>query len=260
MFEARQHQIIPDDTQLREWLVGAFEQPLFAKLIAGLVRYPCMYCEKGSESCKGCNGGGMDDRGSVCRQCSGFGVVRCDFCDGTGLATYNMIPENLRPEVLRGRIVLATTQLNRLIAERLPPTTSQRQPQQRLANRILSLNKLLGVLENARVEANRLSENPTHRSEIAGSIQQIDSNAQAAKSAVLKAIAALAARAREQSRSDSSPALREVASTRADFYEQLAKAGTLGGTALQHPFLLFDRGNTDASTESAQDTAEEVPQ
>ena len=219
------------DGELRQWLIGSVGKQRFGKLLAALVRQPCAYCSGGIDACANCGGSGIRDDIFCCRTCAGLGKSRCDFCGGSGLATYNYFPDGLRFDVLRGRVQLAAINLDRLhLGPSISPDVSS------LENRILNLNKILSVLENARVEASRLLH-PRSANESAIAIRtQIDGAAGKALDARRSAIVLVKDLLRRQSNVSAGIDSRPAA-VRADFYEQLLEESSFNGTILDHPFL-----------------------
>jgi hypothetical protein len=231
LLDACNRGVLVGERSTREWLTRSLPHRHFQKMIVALVRHPCMYCAGGMEECSNCNGDGIRDEAFCCRACAGFGRFRCDFCGGSGLASYNHFPADLRPDVLRGRTQLALNELERLSAHPLADLSEERE--RSVIGRILSINKLLAVLENARVETGWLIDHARTSAAAAPLSSQIDSAAPKALAAMQNATKALAALLRRQS----AGARAHLAATRAEFYEQLFEDGGLAGSILHHPFI-----------------------
>lgn len=126
-----------------------------AKHAAAVVRAfasdECRYCAGGRDRCRDCGGKGYGPGGKLCGECSGLGVTRCPFCNGTGFAGYDFVPRGLQPAVLAVRVDLA----ERRLAELIDQSAETDAPSAALARRMLDIDRCRGVLANA-VEQARL--------------------------------------------------------------------------------------------------------
>jgi hypothetical protein len=134
---------LPTDDALVESIINTLGTEKAAKLVSGFVHYPCPSCKNGLEICSQCKGNGFTEDHPVCEMCVGSGMVRCDFCGGSGLATYNIVPSPLRYPVMARRVNIVSRQVKAF--EKLP-VQLQEVP---LLQNVLNLNKLQSMLENA---------------------------------------------------------------------------------------------------------------
>jgi hypothetical protein len=123
-----------------------------SRLIAAFAAFPCPYCAGGFEQCALCGGSGHGDEVSdACITCMGMGGTSCNFCGGSGLATYNMFPGEYRPAIASARSKWAIKQTDALPAKfgKSSPNESPAHARQRLAKQAGELNRALAALRNA---------------------------------------------------------------------------------------------------------------
>lgn len=221
------HEGFPSDIGTPEYVQRELGRELSQRLIGALAGYPCFGCQVGYEVCGRCRGSGFSEGAQACDACAGMGQVRCDFCNGSGLATYNVIPMGLRREVMSRRVSRAIGLIERLASE----TPASAEGLRRL---VLRLNKLLGVLENAVIQARAM-------------IGSGEADA-GAFDAIARRIGKAGARAEDQIRAalrglsriylarESGPHSADDAAAAA-FFRGLADTDDFRGTGLEHFFL-----------------------
>lgn len=229
--------------ELHAQLVRAIGEAHVEELVDGLSRRSCFYCKGGLEPCGECTGSGRGDADAVCPSCVGLGVARCDFCDGTGLASIDTVPEGLETHVLLERGARAVATMPHVLEQPLPQP-GDRSPTRALiksAQLLLDLNKLLGVLENtvtSRAELHvHATDAQTERLErIREACNAVAGDARRRAQAILAHMAKLAAHKAQRARPGSRK--RRAAQSAALFYRRLSEDADFRGTSLEHPFLL----------------------
>ncbi|MGE5610513.1 MAG: hypothetical protein ACM359_14780 [Bacillota bacterium] len=232
--EAHNRAVLPKGHALPKWLLDTFGKEMAAKLFQAFAHFPCVYCKSGLEHCEACGGRGARPDGPFCDTCVATGQSRCEFCDGTGLATYSFFPPELWLPIIVDRSRLAIHGVNHLLAHPVPASSSEAH----LTELIVNLNKLLGVLENAVLAAKQIAHHDTHAQVIAQTVLACNQAASAAVTYLRQAIRALAAVVRNSAKAhppDSAEAQFRLG--RAEFYENLANSASFERTCLQHPFL-----------------------
>ena len=220
------------NVSLAEWFADLGE-PARAALVSAFAHFPCFACRNGTEACEACHESGFVAVARPCPACVGFGVKRCDFCNGSGLATYSLMPIELQPNVLVARAARARKYLQRLAVSRVGTTTARLE-----AQHVQDANKLLGVLENAVVAARELAAagylSPEATAQFAASCDRV---AAAGVGHLRGSLRWLASHHRELSGATGALADAENAAAMAEFYEDLAQSPSFDGTGLAHPFL-----------------------
>ena len=230
------HDKLPGGLRLNEWLQGLNEQRQ-GKLIVAFAQYPCFACRNGQESCDTCGGSGFSAAARVCSACAGFGEKRCDFCSGSGLAAYSVMPIELWPKVIMTRAKRAMHYLKKLAAQPIPDAEAA------MTRRVLDMNKLLGVLENAVAAARQLEASEAAGPHVAAQFSGFcRPHVASGMRAMRETLAALSRHAR-QTASALPPVDAENAIAKSEFYEDLAESATFAGTGLSHPFLLDEPHN-----------------
>jgi hypothetical protein len=142
---------------------GAFElvdalrtrggEPMLQRLIMAFAKFPCPHCRRGLNACDGCAGSARTEDGrGPCQGCWSLGATPCDFCGGSGFATYNFVPEPVRAAVAAARADQAATRSAELLAWPLPTTVARGQlkaTRKVLAKELVSLRREIAVLSNA---------------------------------------------------------------------------------------------------------------
>ncbi|HEX2971524.1 MAG TPA: hypothetical protein VHP11_04290 [Tepidisphaeraceae bacterium] len=232
--EAYNRGVLAKGHQLPVWLLGTLGKEVAAKLFLAFAHFPCVYCKGGLEPCESCGGRGVRAEGPFCDTCAALGQSRCEFCDGTGLATYSFFPPELWLPVIVDRSRLAIHQVSYLVGHPVPVDG----PEPRLTELIINLNKLLGVLENAVLAAKQIAHHNTHAHTIVHTVNSCNHAAAVAIKYLRQVIRSLAAVVRDGAKtqpSDSAEA--QFRTGRAAFYETLADSNRFEGTCLYHPFL-----------------------
>ena len=227
------HDTLPGGLRPNEWLQGLSEQRQ-GKLIAAFAQYPCFACRNGQESCDTCGGSGFSAAARVCSACAGFGEKRCDFCSGSGLAAYSVMPIELWSKVIMARARRAMHYLKKLAAQPIPDAEAA------MRTRLLDMNKLLGVLENAVAAARQLEASEAAGPDVAAQFSGFCRPYVAAGMHAMRETLAALSRHVRQAASTLPPVDAENAIAKAEFYEDLAGSTAFGGTGLSHPFLLDD--------------------
>lgn len=110
--EGQKKGLFPPDHTLASKLVREIGKNATEKLIIAFSHYPCQFCTKGRTKCKDCEGRGKIQDDTMCEQCIGLGVARCDFCNGSGWMAIEDIPEGLHIMVLTTRIQTAISRID----------------------------------------------------------------------------------------------------------------------------------------------------
>jgi hypothetical protein len=235
--EAYKRNVTPKGPRLLQWIIGALGRDDAARLIAAFAHFPCVCCKNGLEACEACGSQGVRAEGPVCETCAGFGMARCEFCDGAGLATYSFFPEELWLPIIADRSHMAIHQLALLIAQPIP-RVSDPAAEQNHVNLILNLNKLIGVLENAVTSAQEAAHHDSHQETLAKIITSCNRAAGMAIRYLRQVIRSQAAAIRQAAKSlPPGSAEAQFRASRAEYYESLAHSAGFEGTSLHHPFL-----------------------
>jgi hypothetical protein len=213
------------------------------------------------EACEACDGRGTVAGNVICQPCTGLGVSRCGFCDGSGLVTYNIVPSGLRLAVLTNRVNMALSRVEELFQKPVPQNSAA-DPiavAKRCAKQILSLNRELGVFENAVVTAKDLIR--THPSS-KGKITKIIGSYCRTAAAAYERIRKLAEQVGESSKAQAETpgvdsAVRDRAKKGAEFYDALAKSKKFNGTSLEHPYLWRSLANLSRKTRKGRPASKE---
>src|SRR5688572_898365 len=150
LLDAISGQLLVAELSVDDWL-DTLDEPARSKLVSAFAHYPCFACLNGIEPCDVCAGSGFAAVARVCGPCAGFGSKRCDFCNGSGLATYNLVPDALRVNVLASRASRAGRYLQKMLAHDIDNAGEAA-----LVRHVQDINKLIGVVENAVVDAQQL--------------------------------------------------------------------------------------------------------
>jgi len=246
--DALDHGVAPPDVDLVRWLIKAIGKRHASKLIVAYAHHPCFYCKKGLETCEACKGRGHWEDNTLCETCVTTGVARCDFCDGAGLVTYNAMPPSLRMPVAIERVKLATKGLEAIL-QRPAPRPSQSQPHECLkscAKRLIDVNRLMGIFENALVLAKAMGDSMLRsRPIIAKILRACLRCAPQGLQRIREVLQCMAACARYEAQDMRlAPAARGTAKRRVVLLESLLKPSSVfAGTALEHSFLYQRSGD-----------------
>lgn len=225
-----------------KWLVRAIGAKPAIKLLHALAHYPCFYCKTGLDECTLC---GMQHpntaRRGCCEHCLDLLFVRCDFCDGSGWITYNVIPRDLWPAVIFARTQAALKELAALLKTPLPEAAFTRPTSVRkhLERQLLMLNRLAGILENAvdAVKKYRPSNGITFKPLAVGVVVKSRAAWDRIHRRMRKLLLLLAEALRGEAADAETSQARAIMMDRAEFYVMLSKSRAFAGTSLCHPFL-----------------------
>jgi hypothetical protein len=234
--------IFPKDHNLVKKLVKAAGKNAANRLIFAFARYPCPFCKKGRTKCRDCSGHGHIDYDMICDRCLGIGVVRCDFCDGSGWLAMRDVPKGLRAIVFIKRAQIALSQL-KLICGKPLPKPSKSNPSaifKKYSHLLIKVDRYIGVLENILVTGENLRASESHfRNKIAKIAQVCVDTAVEAEKYLREIINCMAVSAKlemDMTKKDS-PEYR-LAKNRVAFYKNLlGKSDTFASLSEQHPFL-----------------------
>jgi hypothetical protein len=234
--------IFQGDHTLAKKLVQTIGKNATSRIIIAFAHYPCPFCKKGRTNCRDCKGRGHINHDMICEQCLGIGVVRCDFCDGSGWMAMEDIPEGLRITVFIRRAQTAIRRLKLIFAKPLPwpsknsPLTALKKS----ARLLIKVDRYMGVLENALVIAERLRiSEPQFKNRI-GKITRLCVEAAAeGKKYVREIINCMAVSAQfEMEVTKKGSPKHKLAKKRMEFYRNLLKqSDTFVSLSDQHPFL-----------------------
>lgn len=238
--EALAHHGFAPASDLYHWLAGQLGKPASASLVKEYAHRKCFCCKSGLEKCGRCQGRGFLGSEEACETCGSLGAARCDFCDGTGLVTYNAIPTGLRIPAGQVRVSEAASRLRALIraADEADVSSPEQAGMKRLGRDIIAANAVMGVCENAVVMLNHLPDE-TRGSRGASQLEKaaLQCGMRAMKLA-RKLLKMLLANATLLARSNTRSAGRHAARQRAAFFKQVLESERMQAwIGLHHPFL-----------------------
>ncbi len=224
--------------KLLQRLAGARRAKLLIKAFA---YYPCMGCKDGLESCERCKDRARAAwRKMACEHCLDFGMTRCDFCDGAGWVTYNFIPAGLRASVIAERMNTALKAMEAQLKKKTPRVTAANAKKlgSLLEQRILALNRLAGILENALTASKSRTAGGPQAGTFAKKVIRVASQTwPRLEKRMREQLLKLAEVLRLEATRASTGGAREIMQDRAKFYELLSRSRGFAGTSLEHPFL-----------------------
>lgn len=233
------HGVVPTRGDLMAWMKENLGASAAAAVIRAFAAHACYYCKNGLQSCELCEGLGHFDS-TLCDHCLGLGICSCDFCNGTGLVTYNIVPVSIRAKVIEARMKAALNQAEQLMKKSpaVDPKMPIKQIRRLLAGRLFSFDRVMGILENALLAAREISKNRKEARLFAAKVirqcRRLALGIDSRMRATLKRMAALeqaeAAAARKA-------AAGHLPQQRAQLYKNLQKNRGFRGTTLRHPFL-----------------------
>ena len=240
--EGQARHILGGTSDLPRRLVELMGQKMADKLIGVFVHSPCPFCKKGRTTCEDCDGHGHIDHEMVCTDCLGFGLIKCDFCDGSGWSTIDSIPSGLRALVLYQRTKVAKTRIKKILV-RPAPNVARYKPViilKKYAQLLMDLNRYIGVLENTVTGKDELAKSRywsrVKVKKIVISCIQIAIDAERKAREIVKHMAEIARTQAEKLDEDDDA--KKLAAVRADFYKSLLDSSNIfTGTNLEHPFL-----------------------
>jgi hypothetical protein len=239
--EAQACHVVPEDSQLEDWLGRHLGKRATAQLSKAFALTPCFYCKKGRESCHECTGRGHHAGTIICDTCLGIGITRCDFCDGSALVTINWVPSIFWIPVLTIRARSAAERLKVLLGQPMPePSRRNREAAlKKCSGALLVANSLIGILENTVTAARQVGErNPEPNDRLSKLVESCVRASVKADRFVRDMLQRMAAAARfsvEAAGPESEDG--KLATNRAERYELLSVSEDYAGTFLEHPFL-----------------------
>lgn len=233
VFEAVRTGLAPNDLTLIHWIVARIgtqaTQQVIGKGFAQL-NSPC--CNSGFEACDNCDGNGSYGT-RACAQCATMGKLRCPFCNGSSLLPLADLPLALRPRTMVARIKLVESHETRMLGEPIPVVAAHPSVRHELRMSFLSLDKLLGVLENALSEMRQIAAAQALE-ELAERVLKVARKLRNRQLLVLRRLAECeleVAGTEEQ---------RALAESNAAVLSEICRLGNLSRTRLAHPFLLTE--------------------
>jgi hypothetical protein len=240
--EGQMHHILPSTPNLPKYLVELMGKEMADKLIGVFVHSPCTFCKKGSVTCENCDGHGHIVHEMVCTDCLSLGLIKCDFCDGSGWSTIDSIPAGLRALVLYKRTKVAKARIKKILVRGIPNVARYKPVVvlKKCAQLLMELNRYIGVLENTVTGKNELAKSrywsQSKAKKIVISCIQTAIDAEKKAREVIKYMAQVARTQAENPDEDSDA--QKLAAARADFYKSLLDSSNVfAGTNLEHPFL-----------------------
>jgi len=234
--------IFSGDHTLTKRLVKVIGKKTTKKLITAFAHYPCGFCKKGRSKCQNCEGHGHINHEMVCEECLGLGVIRCDFCDGSGWMAIEDIPIGLRVTVVVTRARTALSRLKRILIRPLPQP-SENKPSRALkecARLLINLDRYMGVLENTVIASKTLNISETSfKNKIEKITQSCVETAIKGKEHMREIIRCMQKSSQLESEiADEDSTIRELAEKRAEFYKNLLdQSDTFTSLSEEHPFL-----------------------
>lgn len=138
------------------------------RLVAAFATLNCLYCRGGFSRCERCEGSGHAEvKADACLSCFGLGAAACDFCGGSGLATYNFVPAGLRAAVASVRMSSAVRQVETWARQPSAPALgpSARVVRRATVEQLTRVARTIAILRNAGDFARQLRKaNPNARS------------------------------------------------------------------------------------------------
>ena len=218
-----------------DWVINAIGKETTGELVSAMASFPCFACQRGIEPCGACGQSGMIAAEKVCVACMGLGLARCDFCNGAGLATYNLLPLQFRPAVARRRAARAVAALEKLVAA-LNADTPLTGDDLEL---IHAINRPLGAMENAILIARALAREGFRSEQWVGQIADSCFESAAHAEEPLRQVLRRLAAQQSQRAADAGAVAADDAIAKAEFLEQLAADSPIRrGTPLYHPVLM----------------------
>jgi len=240
--EGKAHHILPATPDLPLQLVELMGKEMADKLITVFVHSPCPFCKKGGATCENCDGHGHIDHEMVCTDCLGLGLIKCDFCDGSGWSTIDSIPSELRALVLYQRTKVAKIRIKKILVRPIPDIARYKPViiLKKCAQLLMDLNRYIGVLENTVTGKNELVKSrywsPKKVKKIVATCIQVSVDAEKKAREIIKYMGQVAQRQTENPDEDSDT--QKLAAVRTEFYESLLDSSNIfSGTNLEHPFL-----------------------
>lgn len=237
LIDALQHRHIPQkQPNLAGWLAKNLGMRPAGHLFKALAQYPCFYCENGLSACDAC-----EPRGATpCGNCLNIRQTRCDFCDGAGWVTYNVVPKTLWLPMLVERTTLGAIQLKKQLAASIPEPTAQNAAAltEEIQQELLLMNRLAGIFENALTASQKLKpSSPKEKAAIAAIMKRSIKAWRLIEPRMRVILKTLGETLRLQAEASERPAAARRLSAAAANCEAAAADRDFEQSALLHPFL-----------------------
>jgi len=79
----------------------ALSRPAASVVVSAFAHRRCPMCQHGMVKCEDCEGIGIFNENRSCPACDGIGMISCDFCQGTGWASPDMLVPEVTPEICK---------------------------------------------------------------------------------------------------------------------------------------------------------------
>lgn len=239
MLDGATRGVFPKDVSLAHCLQHVVGKDAAGKLINAIAFEPCFYCEQGHSKCEECGGHGRVTGRIICGSCLGLGQASCDFCNGSGWLTINAVPNDIRLEVVIARVRWAQSAFKELMGKPLPSESSKDlgEAAGSCARLLMSLNRVIGALENAVIALNGAIRLGAGQEKVGGEVRglcgrfggKVDHHIRLVLQQMAKIARERWARATQEEE-------KRAADQRARFYESLVDSAMIR-TTLEHPFL-----------------------
>ena len=138
-----------NESDLREVARSALGESMLRHLLAACADFACPYCSDGFGACNTCNGTGRADGRFACVPCRTLGVLPCDFCAGSGVATYSFFPAGIQSAIAEQRVNSATTRLEAIVANSPRMNVPPGQEKRVIGREYLKVFRLHAIFQNA---------------------------------------------------------------------------------------------------------------
>ncbi|MBE3142519.1 MAG: hypothetical protein IMZ61_01140 [Planctomycetes bacterium] len=148
--KAQEKGILPDNRDFTKKLLGILGETKSSQLIASFTFHPCQFCTKGRTKCEICRGSGRISEDAVCERCSGLGIARCNFCNGSAWMALSDIPEGIRAAALVQRAEKTFIDAKTVLDVPVPQISKDNPAStlKKCATLWVLMDKCIGVLEN----------------------------------------------------------------------------------------------------------------
>jgi hypothetical protein len=156
---ARAEGAVPVNGAVPAFLQKSIGESAVVRLVGAFAESRCLYCRGGFSKCHTCDGSGhAEGPGEACTACMSLGASPCDFCGGSGLATYNFVPGELRPAVAMARtqMAIARAATRDQVPAGLDAPSDPRVARKRAMKELAQTSRLFGVFRNAADVARQL--------------------------------------------------------------------------------------------------------
>jgi hypothetical protein len=240
--KAQENGILPANRTIVKKLLEILGDKTANQLITAFAFHPCQFCSKGRTKCDICKGSGHIEQNAVCERCSGLGVARCGFCNGSGLLALADIPEGIRAPAFIMRAEKTLKDAEQLLKIPIPDSSADNPGSalKKCAALWVAMDKLLGVLENIIVT---FKSSMISSSEYDNQLQKVtDLGIQIAEKLTQRIREVVSVMQKlslaEAGTAPSGSPHAKMAKNRADFYQSLAnKADLIYDLSYAHPLI-----------------------